>query len=249
MDILPAIDIRHGRCVRLEQGDFARATLYEDDPLKQALRFAETGAAWVHVVDLDGAKDGSALQTELVMRMARDMPLKIQTGGGIRDERTVETLLNSGVRRVVIGTLAVTDGPRVRGWLRRFGADNLVMAFDLRQQRDGGTEVLTHGWLNASGISLDEVLDAYAESGLKHILCTDIARDGMLRGCNLDLYRAIRCRWPGIAAQASGGVDALADLAELNDMGVAGVVIGKALYEGRVNLAEALTIGKSAHAR
>lgn len=238
MEIFPAIDLKNGQCVRLTQGKFDSATVYASDPPVQAAAFATDGARWLHVVDLDGAKAGEVRQAETIARIVKAAPLQVQAGGGVRDERAVESLLGAGVRRVVVGSLAVTDRPRVLEWLRRYGSDRIVLAFDIRDSGNG-PEILTHGWQEGSRLSLWDVLDSY-DGAVRSILCTDVARDGMLGGSNFQLYRDLRDRRPDLEILASGGVGALAEVPRLRDLGVAGVIVGKALYEGRFSLADAL---------
>jgi phosphoribosylformimino-5-aminoimidazole carboxamide ribotide isomerase len=239
MIIYPAIDVRQGHCVRLSQGRFDQVTTYADDPLTVAREYAAAGATWLHVVDLDGAKDGNAAQTELIKRIAADSGVKVQTGGGIRSEDQINTYLGAGISRVVIGSLAITNPGLVATWLDRFGRDRVVLALDVKPNNDGW-HVTTHGWQKISGKTLFDVIDEYGAAYLRHLLCTDVARDGLLGGPNVALYREIRTRYPKLAVQASGGVASLADLAALKETGVDGTIVGKALYEGKLALAEAL---------
>ena len=239
MIVYPAIDLRHGKCVRLAQGRFDRQTVYSDDPVEVARGFAAAGAGWLHVVDLDGAKHGSAAQGELIRRIAGESGLKVQTGGGIRTEQQIRAQLDGGIARVVIGSLATGNPELVKAWLDRFGRDRIVLALDVTANDAGEFRVATQGWQANSGQSLFAVIDGYG-AACRHLLCTDIARDGLLAGANTQLYRTLKRRYPDLAVQASGGVAALADLAALGTAGVDGVVIGKALYEGRFTLAEAL---------
>jgi len=240
MKIIPAIDLRNGQCVRLTQGDFAQTKIYEDDPVLQARRFAETGAEWLHIVDLDGAREGNSRQFNLIERIARSTPLKLQVGGGIREETVVETYLNNGIERVVIGSLAAREPSRVRTWLGRFGAGRIVAAFDVRLDYLGEPRVLVEGWQQESRSSLWELLDAYEDDSLGTILCTDVARDGMFAGPSLALYQAIQTRRPELDLLASGGVRDIEDLQALAELGVSGSIVGKALYEGRVDLGAAI---------
>jgi len=238
--VYPAIDLRQGKCVRLQQGRFDQVTTYADDPLAVARACAAEGAAWLHVVDLDGAKDGNAAQTDLIRRIVAESGLKVQTGGGIRSEQQIQGYLDGGVARVVIGSLALTNPGLVGAWLGEFGRDRIVLALDVRPAEDGSWHVATHGWQKDSGKTLAAVVDEYGVASLRHLLCTDVARDGLLAGPNLALYQEIRSAYPGIELQASGGVASLEDLAALKATGVAGVVVGKALYERKFTLAEAL---------
>ena len=240
MIVYPAIDLRQGKCVRLSQGRFDQATTYADDPVAVARRFAVAGASWLHVVDLDGAKDGNAAQTKLVLRIAAESGLKVQTGGGIRSEAQIEACLAGGVARVVIGSLALTNPGLVATWLDRFGRERIVLALDIKPADDGSWPVATHGWQKESSKTLFEVIDEYGAAYMRHVLCTDVSRDGLLEGPNLDLYCALTQRYPKLQIQASGGVASVENLKRLKATGVAGVVVGKALYEGKVALSEAL---------
>ena len=236
----PAIDVRDGHVVRLLQGDYDRETRYADDPFAVAMRYADAGARWLHLVDLDAARAGGYTLAPLLRRIADDGRLCVQTGGGVRDEVAVAAMLDAGASRVVIGSLAVREPERVVAWLARFGAERLTIALDTRRDDTGLWRLPVHGWTEHAARDLDDCLDLYRDAGARHLLCTDIARDGMLQGPNLDLYRAILARGDGFALQASGGVRDVADVVAARDAGCAGAVLGKALLEGRMTVAEAL---------
>lgn len=236
----PAIDVRESRVVRLRQGDYAAETRYPEEPLALARRYAEAGAEWLHLVDLDAARAGGYTLAPLLAAIGRETGLKVQSGGGIREEADVEAVLAAGASRVVVGTLAVRQPNRVIGWLQRFGPDRIAIALDARADAEGVFRLPVQGWTEASGFALFDLLGRYAEAGLQHLLCTDIARDGMLAGLNLELYAAIARRFPGVAVQASGGVAGLADVRGARAAGARGVVLGKALLEGRFTLPAAL---------
>lgn len=242
MDIFPAIDLKNGKCVRLTQGDFATATIYESDPVKQAQKFADAGAKWLHMVDLDGAKFGTMKQFDKIAAVVESSRLKVQVGGGIREEDLIQKLFDVGVHRVVIGSLAVKNPLQVQGWLKKWGPSKIVLAFDVRLDADNQPEILIHGWKSSSKQLLWDVLERYADSGLQTILCTDVGRDGMLAGTNNDLYKDIQTRFPQLDILASGGVSNLADLLELAELKLSGAVTGKALYEGKLDLAEAIKV-------
>src|ERR1700722_6550649 len=174
MEIFPAIDLQDGRCVRLTRGDFGAVKLYEPDPVTQARRFAAAGAEWLHIVDLDGARDGKSRQADLIARIANEVPLRLQAGGGVRDALAIERLLDCGVERAIVGSLAADNPQLVRNWLERLGPARIVLAFDVRLNAVGEPEVLTQGWQNRSGQSLWKLLERYAGSGLKTIMCTDV---------------------------------------------------------------------------
>ena len=234
MELIPAIDLRDGRVVRLFQGDFDAETRYELTPAELFGRYAAAGAARVHVVDLDGARDGSPGNRAIVEALAAQGAPRLQSGGGLRSEEALESLYRAGVERAVIGSLAVTDPARLLDWFARFGADRLVLALDVRLDESRVPRVATHGWREQSPLTLWEALEPYLPVGLRHVLCTDVGRDGALAGPNLELYREAVKRFPGIAWQASGGIRAAGDLHELAATGVAAAVSGKALIEGRI---------------
>jgi phosphoribosylformimino-5-aminoimidazole carboxamide ribotide isomerase len=232
--LIPAIDLQGGRCVRLYQGDFGAPTAYAATPEELLARYRELGASWVHVVDLDRAQSGARDNRALIGRLAAHAPLSLQVGGGVRSAADIEELFDAGVARVVIGSAAADASHQVRDWLERFGPERLTLAFDVRLEHGGEPQVRTHGWTAASGRSLWQVLADYPRGAMRHVLCTDIERDGALTGPNLDLYRAALARAPELAWQASGGVRDAADLAALARLGVAAAVSGKALLEQRI---------------
>ncbi|GHE38334.1 1-(5-phosphoribosyl)-5-[(5-phosphoribosylamino)methylideneamino]imidazole-4-carboxamide isomerase [Vulcaniibacterium thermophilum] len=238
-ELYPALDIRGGRVVRLRQGDYAQETRYADEPLAAARAHAEAGARWLHLVDLDAARVGGYTLAPLLHEIRAQTGLRVQTGGGVRSEADVEAILDAGAARVVVGSLAVREPARVARWLGRFGAERLTVALDAREV-DGEWRLPVAGWTADSGARLDELLARYADAGLRHLLCTDIACDGMLAGPNLGLYRRVLARVPAVAVQGSGGVRDAADVRALRDAGCAGAVLGRALLEGRLRLDDAL---------
>lgn len=238
--IYPAIDIREGRVVRLLQGDYAHETSYSDNPLEVAKNYREAGAQWLHLVDLDAAKVGTYTLREMAGFMQKTFGLKIQSGGGIRSREDIELLIEAGMDRVVIGTLAVRQPELIAECIQQFGADRITVALDTRQDENGVWQLPVKGWTETSEKNLFEMLDFYQACGLKHLLCTDIARDGMLSGLNNDLYGDIARRYPSISVQASGGVKTLQDIREAKAAGAGGAILGRALLEGRFTLQEAL---------
>lgn len=238
MLIYPAIDIRGGRCVRLAQGDFDAETRY-GDPIDQACAFAEAGAAWIHVVDLDGAQDGAARQRDLIGAVVEGARVNIQCGGGVRTAEDVDALLDLGVARVVVGSAAVKRPEDVLLWIGRAGPQRICAAFDVKPAGDNYM-VATEGWTQSSGIGLIDAIARFPGGALRHALVTDVSRDGTLSGPNLALYADLVARFPHIAVQASGGVAGLADLDALRAGGVAGAIVGRALYEKRFTLEDAL---------
>lgn len=238
--VYPAIDVRAGRVVRLRQGDYADETRYGDDPLAFIARYADAGAAWLHLVDLDAARAGGYTLLPLLREITRQTGLEVQTGGGVRSRDDVAAILDAGASRVVVGSLAVREPDTVLAWLAEFGGERITVALDTRQDEAGAWRLPVHGWTETAAETLDALAVRYAGAGLRHLLCTDIARDGMLAGPNIDLYRHLRAIAPTLAAQASGGVRDVADVAASRDAGCAGAVLGKALLEGRIDLREAL---------
>lgn len=238
--VYPALDIRNGQVVRLLQGDYAQQTTYGDDPLPRAQAFAAAGASWMHLVDLDAAKAGGYTLAPLLAQIAANTSLKVQTGGGVRSRDDVARILDAGASRVVIGSLAVRQPEQVLAWLDKFGADRLTIALDTRQGDDGVWRLPVHGWTETADVTLDELATRYAQAGMKHLLCTDITRDGMLSGPNIALYTHLSKLLPGVAVQASGGVRDVNDVAAAKSVGCDGAVLGKALLEGRLQLSEAL---------
>jgi phosphoribosylformimino-5-aminoimidazole carboxamide ribotide isomerase len=236
--VIPAIDLRAGRCVRLFQGDFGRETVYSTDPASVALGYRQAGFRQLHIVDLDGARDGEQRHQDLVTRIVDGAELAVQLGGGIRSRETLERWLAAGVSRCVIGSVAIADPVVAIEWLEDFGADRVVLALDLRMDGQGTPMLAIDGWTKPARVALWECLDRYSARGARHVLCTDIRRDGALSGPNLPLYAEIRRRYPDLALQASGGVRHTDDLRALRDAGCAAAIAGRALLDGSINLEE-----------
>lgn len=237
-EVIPAIDLRGGQVVRLKQGDYARQTTYANDPHALAGSYAEAGATWLHLVDLDGARSGKLDNLAAIAAIAAG-GMAVQAGGGVREEADVRRLFDAGVRRVVVGSVAIRDPARVAGWLAKYGAERLTLALDTRHA-DGRWTLPSAGWTEVEARTLDELAPWYAARGARHLLCTDIDRDGMLAGFNLDLYRHLAASVPQLALQASGGVRSLDDIRAARDAGARAVILGRALLEERFTVAEAL---------
>ena len=240
MIIYPAIDLRGGRCVRLQQGDFARETVYADDPVEAAGRWAAEGAAWLHVVNLDGAlgRSGEANLAALA-RIRRAVDLPIQFGGGLRSVEDVDRVLGLGVARVILGTVAIREPEVVREALARYGAERIAVGIDARDGR-----VAIAGWVDVSEVEAVDLGRRMAALGVQRVVYTDVARDGMLTGPNVPATAAL-ARETGLRVIASGGVSSLDDLEQLAAHaadGIDGVIVGMALYEGRLTLPEALAL-------
>lgn len=239
LTLYPAIDLRGGRAVRLRQGDFDQTTVFNEDPVAQARQFAEAGATCLHVVDLDGALDGHPVHAALVASIAAAFPGTVHMGGGLRSRPAIETALATGVDRVVVGTAVLSDPELLRWAIDRLG-DGLVVALDARQGK-----VATHGWTQVSDRDAWEVAQELVSTGVRHLLYTDISRDGTLGGPNTQALRRLAEAAPPLNLIASGGVSSLDDLARLRDLGVpslTGVIVGRALYEDRFTVTEALNV-------
>lgn len=238
MKLIPAIDLRGGRVVRLQQGDYERETRYDDDPLTLAKRYAGAGATLIHVVDLDSAREGGDANLATIERLCSELDVAVQTGGGVRSHEDFRRRIDAGAARVVIGSLCVRSPETVIEWLAGPDGERIVAGLDVSQGKDGDWVPRAAGWTEQGEIDLFTLLDRLVHAGLKHLLCTDIERDGMFAGPSLALYRSICERFPNLAVQASGGIGAAADLAEVAPTGVAGCIVGRALLEGRVALSE-----------
>lgn len=249
MQYYPAIDLRGGQVVRLLQGDFSKENQYSCDAVELAHVYAEAGANWLHVVDLDGAKSAeeNQLNLRIIERIVRETKLRVQTGGGIRDADEVARRFDAGCARIVLGSKAVRAPEEVASWMRRFsnviggnGSEGFCIALDCKADAKSRYWVYATGWQESLSVDVFDQLQAFAELGFVHALITDIARDGMLTGPNAPLYQHLNQFEPRMAVQASGGVSSLADLTALRAIKSPGVVIGKALLEGRFTLQEAL---------
>lgn len=240
MDLIPAIDLLDGRCVRLLHGDFDQCKVYPEHPVTLARAYHAAGAKWLHVVDLAASRDGEGADTSALFELLSSAPQSVQTGGGVRRAEDVALRLAAGAERVVVGSLCVVDTPRFTDWLQSFGADRLVAALDVRLDDAGLPWPRTHGWTEGADTDLWTLLDTLQGKGLKHVLVTDIGRDGALTGPNTALYRDILRRHPHLVLQASGGVSSIADLGTLKAAGAGGAITGKALLEGRFTVREAL---------
>lgn len=244
--IIPALDLIDGKVVRLHQGDYGQQRDYGNDPLPRLQDYQQQGGEVLHLVDLTGAKDPAARQIPLLRKLLTGVSVPVQVGGGIRSEDDVAALLEAGAARVVIGSTAVRQPDVVKQWFTRFGADALVLALDVRIAADGSKNIAVSGWQEDSGVTLEQIVDAFLPYGLKHVLCTDISRDGTLSGSNVSLYQEVCARYPQVAFQSSGGIGSLEDIAALRGSGVQGVIVGRALLEGKFTVKEAITCWQNA---
>jgi phosphoribosylformimino-5-aminoimidazole carboxamide ribotide isomerase len=238
MELIPAIDLKEGRCVRLLKGDFAAETVYSNQPAEILARYRAFGARRIHVVDLDGAKDGTQANRDVIVKFAKDPSLKLQVGGGLRTLDRVRALLDIGVERAVIGSVAINSPDEVISWMTQVDPTRIVLALDVRLDTAGVPMLTTHGWQKASGVVLWTAVERFLRSGLNHVLCTDVARDGALTGPNFELYAEAVRRFPELQWQASGGVATAHDLVALRECGVAAVISGKALLENKISSKE-----------
>ena len=234
MRLIPAIDLRAGHCVRLLHGDFAAETRYPADPQSLLAQYRKLGADWLHIVDLDGARDGSPGNRALIVELASAKALNLQVGGGLRSTAALAQMLDAGVARAVVGSAAISQIEQVQAWLAHFGAQRLTLAFDVCIDDGGCPKVMTHGWQRQSEYSLWQALDNYCASQPKHVLCTDVGRDGALTGPNVELYREAARRYPQVEWQASGGIRNAQDLHALSAAGAAAAISGKALLENLI---------------
>ncbi|MDJ0091522.1 1-(5-phosphoribosyl)-5-[(5-phosphoribosylamino)methylideneamino]imidazole-4-carboxamide isomerase [Pantoea allii] len=238
--IIPALDLIDGKVVRLHQGDYAQQRDYGSDPLPRLQDYAGQGATVLHLVDLTGAKDPAKRQIALLKNLLNGVNAIVQVGGGIRTRDDVKALLDAGASRVVVGSTAVKQPEDVKAWFQEFGPEAIVLALDVRIDAANRKDIAISGWQEAAGVTLEEVIEQFQPVGLKHVLCTDISRDGTLSGSNVDLYKEVTARFPQIAFQSSGGIGELSDIAALRGSGVQGVIVGRALLEGKFTVSEAI---------
>jgi phosphoribosylformimino-5-aminoimidazole carboxamide ribotide isomerase len=244
--IIPALDLIDGQVVRLFQGDYGQVTEYKVEPQAQFNLYHQAGANWLHLVDLTGAKDTTARQLGLIAELLASTPANIQIGGGVRCEQDVSDLLAAGAQRIVVGSTAVKQPAQVQAWFKKYGPEKIVLALDVNIDESGRRRVAVSGWQEDSGVTIETLIEDYLTVGLKHVLCTDISRDGTLGGSNVSLYLDLCRQYPQIAFQSSGGIGSLADIEALKGSGVAGVIVGRALLDGKFTIEEALACWQSA---
>lgn len=240
--IIPALDIINGNIVRLYQGSYRMQTNY-GVPVSLLKKYIQQGAKMIHLVDLDGAKNPSKKQSLLISQLIKEAtPLsKIQIGGGIRNATDIEILLESGATRVVLGSIAVTHPKIVKKWFKYFDPNTLVLAIDIRIYSKKNRKVAIYGWQKETDLQLEQIIEEYHTVGLKHVICTDISKDGTLLGSNISLYRSICHSWPKISFQSSGGVNKLTEISELRSAGITGIIIGRAFLENTFTIDEAIS--------
>lgn len=233
MQIIPAIDIIEGKCVRLTQGDYGQKKIYNEHPLEVARQFEDNGLMRLHLVDLDGAKAGAVKNWKVLETIAGKTKLVIDFGGGIKTEKDLEIVYGSGATLATIGSLAVKDEELFSQWLFQYGAEKFLLGADVKDEK-----IAVSGWVETTEIWIYDFLQKYMEKGVKQVFCTDVSKDGLLQGPSLELYKNILEKFPALQFIASGGVSSLRDIDELENIGCQAVIIGKAIYEGRVSLAD-----------
>ncbi len=233
MEIIPAIDIIDGKCVRLTQGDYARKTIYNENPLEVALAFEAIGVKRLHLVDLDGAKAGKIVNYKTLEKIALKTKLSIDFGGGIKTDDDIETVYNYGADMAAIGSIAVKNKALFFSWIKKYGAEKLFLGADVKNEK-----IAIGGWLETTNISVYDFIEENINKGLQEIFCTDISKDGLLQGPSIDLYKNILVKCPSLNLTASGGVSNINDLEELQQIGCSGAIVGKAIYENKITLTE-----------
>ena len=231
MQIIPAIDIIDGKCVRLTEGDYAQKKVYNENPLEVALQFQDAGLERVHLVDLDGAKAGKIVNWKVLELIASKTSLKIDFGGGIKKQEDVRVVLEAGALWATVGSVAVKDKNALLQWMQHFGADKFLLGADVK-----GELLAVGGWLETTTINIYDFITAYLQQGIQQIFCTDISKDGRLEGRSLELYKSLIERNKNLHLIASGGVSSIQDLEALRAIGCAGAIVGKAIYEGRISI-------------
>lgn len=233
IDIIPAIDIIGAECVRLSQGDYSQKTSYYKEPLDIAKRYEEIGVRRLHIVDLDGAKSNNPLNLATLEKIAHNTSLDIQFGGGIKSESALDSVFSAGASRAICGSIAIKNPQLFKEWLAKYGNKKIILGADIK---DG--LVAINGWLESSKHSIFEIIDDFKDENLSQVICTDISKDGMLGGPNFDLYQDLQSRYPDVDITVSGGISCFDDINQLNDMNLRSVIVGKAIYEGRIELKE-----------
>jgi len=231
MHIIPAIDIIDGKCVRLTQGDYAQKTVYNEDPLEVAKSFQDAGVTRLHLVDLDGAKARHIVNQKTLESIATYTDLHIDFGGGIKSDEDIKIAFESGAKQITGGTIAVKNKDLFLNWLEKYGSERIILGADVLHGN-----IAIHGWQETADLPLNNFLEAYTKKGIQYAICTDVSKDGLLQGTALDLYRDIRRQFPDLQLIASGGVTTMKDIEALKKIDCFGVIIGKAIYEGRIAL-------------
>lgn len=231
--LIPAIDIINGQCVRLTQGDYAQKKIYSSDPLEVAKKFEGAGITRLHLVDLDGAKEKKIINASVLEKIAQGTSLQIDFGGGVQSTEMIDLAFSCGAHQITAGSIAVRNPELVKEWFKKYGADKIILGADAQNE-----QIAVSGWQENSNLSIFDFLVDFEKSGAEYVISTDVAKDGLLQGPSFDLYKKIQIKAPKLHIIASGGVASLADLIELRSMNLYGVIVGKAFYEGRISLRE-----------
>lgn len=231
IEIIPAIDLIDGKCVRLSQGDFSRKIIYRENPLETAKEFEDAGLKRLHIVDLDGAKNGRVTNLKVLEKIASNTDLTIDFGGGIKTDEDIQSVFEAGAKIASIGSIAVKDAEKFFGWVEKYGGEKMLLGADVKDKR-----LAINGWQTATEIEILSFLKDYARRGVTQAFVTDISKDGLLQGSANELYKEILNAVPGLKLIASGGVSKIEDVDELEKIGCSGVIIGKAIYEGRISI-------------
>jgi phosphoribosylformimino-5-aminoimidazole carboxamide ribotide isomerase len=229
--IIPAIDLIYGKCVRLSQGDYNKKKIYNEDPLEVAKKFEDFGIQYLHLVDLDGAKEKHVVNSSVLEKIVSNTSLSVDFGGGIKTDEDIKLVFNCGANQATIGSVAITDRDLFCKWLEIYGPDKIILGADIKNGK-----IAVSGWLDVTDISLNNFLEGYMLKGVKNILCTDISKDGMLQGTALELYIGLHQSFQELNIIASGGIANISEVEELNRHGIYAVIIGKAIYEGKIML-------------
>ena len=233
MEIIPAIDIIEGKCVRLTQGDYSQKKVYNENPLEVAKEFEDAGLKRLHLVDLDGAKAGQVKNWKVLESLAGKTSLVIDFGGGVKAEKDAQIIFDSGAAMITIGSMAVKDEETFVSWLKKYGTEKFLLGADVKDEK-----IAVHGWLETTNVWIYDFIRKYIEHGVQQIFCTDVAKDGALQGPSIELYKNIIQKFPELHFIASGGVSNIDDVYQLEEINCKGVIIGKAIYEGRIKLSE-----------
>jgi phosphoribosylformimino-5-aminoimidazole carboxamide ribotide isomerase len=231
--IIPAIDIIDGKCVRLTKGDYSTKKVYADDPVQMAQIFEAAGMRYLHLVDLDGAREKKIVNQNVLREIAANTSLSVDFGGGIQSDQDLAIAFDNGAHQITAGSIAVRNQSNVLAWLEKYGPEKIIIGADVREDK-----IAVSGWQEQTELDIWSFLDVFVKAGIKYSICTDISRDGMLQGTAINLYKSLSKRFPDIKFIASGGITSLGELSVLEDAGIEGVIIGKAIYEGKINLKE-----------
>jgi phosphoribosylformimino-5-aminoimidazole carboxamide ribotide isomerase len=233
IQIIPAIDMIDGKCVRLTQGDYNQKKSYFDHPLEVAKLFEDSGIKRLHLVDLDGAREKRVINHKVLEEITSKTSLLVDFGGGLQSDEDLKIAFESGANQITGGSIAVKNKELFGGWIQKYGAEKIILGTDTKDKK-----IAVHGWQEVSDIHLWDILDDYLDKGIKYTISTDVAKDGLLQGPSFDLYKEMQDKYPDLSIIASGGVSCVEDLEKLNEMGIYGVIVGKAFYEGRITLKE-----------